>query len=256
MLTAEKLDGMFSIGLLNRKFAFIVTVWYPKVTVPVGVVIEVRFVLSEPIATNVTVSPMFVADRKVRVNEAKTFFSERSPSSHLSTGRDLCKSNVLPKCPRVAVSPIDHRRNAKQRASTGEFIKDARCSSPPNTRARSQMRSSAQLERRRFERAPITAQVEFELTNSSSGPSRVRKHMANISTGGLFISTEEPIRAGTRMVVRFELPSNKHRVIAVSRVSYVKKGIGLGVEFVSLDDEDREEIETYIASLKSMSRVS
>jgi uncharacterized protein (TIGR02266 family) len=111
------------------------------------------------------------------------------------------------------------------------------------------MRSTAQLERRRFERAPILAQVEFELTNSSSGPSRVRRHMANISLGGMFISTEEPIRVGTRMVVRFELP-NKHRVIAVSRVCYTKKGAGLGVEFLNLDDEDREEIETYIASMK------
>ena len=112
------------------------------------------------------------------------------------------------------------------------------------------MKSSAQLERRRFERAPIMAQVEYELTNSSSGPSRVRRNMANISTGGMFISTEEPIRAGTRMVVRFELP-NKHRVIAVSRVCYVKKAQGLGVEFLTLDDEDREEIETFIATLKT-----
>jgi Tfp pilus assembly protein PilZ len=80
--------------------------------------------------------------------------------------------------------------------------------------------------------------------------------MANISTGGLFITTEEPIRAGTRMVVRFELPNNKHRVIAVSRVVYAKKGSGIGVEFLSLDDEDREEIEAYIATLKPMSRVS
>ncbi|HTG14818.1 MAG TPA: PilZ domain-containing protein, partial [Blastocatellia bacterium] len=71
------------------------------------------------------------------------------------------------------------------------------------------------------------------------------------------IRTEEPIRAGTRMVVRFELP-NKHRVIAVSRVAYVRKGLGLGVEFLSLDDEDREEIQTYIALLKAreVSRVS
>ncbi|HEY3135019.1 MAG TPA: PilZ domain-containing protein [Blastocatellia bacterium] len=118
------------------------------------------------------------------------------------------------------------------------------------------MRSSAQPERRRFDRAPITTQVEFELTNSSSGPSRIRRHMANISTGGLFINTQEPIRPGTRMVVRFELPSNKHRVIAISRVSYVKKGTGLGVEFLGLDDEDREEIEAYIETLKSVSRVS
>ncbi|MEW6126818.1 MAG: PilZ domain-containing protein [Acidobacteriota bacterium] len=108
---------------------------------------------------------------------------------------------------------------------------------------------SAQPERRRFERAPINAQVEYELTNSSSGPSRVRRNMANISTGGMFITTEERIRAGTRMVVRFELP-NRHRVIAVSRVSYAKEGSGLGVEFLSLDEEDLEEIQNYITSMK------
>src|SRR5438105_4881231 len=118
--------------------------------------------------------------------------------------------------------------------------------SAPPAQQRRIMKSSAQLERRRFERAPITAQVEYELTNSSSGPSRVRRHVANISLGGMFISTEEPIRVGTRMVVRFELP-NRHRVIAVSRVCYARKGLGLGVEFLNLDDEDHEEIEAYIA---------
>jgi uncharacterized protein (TIGR02266 family) len=112
------------------------------------------------------------------------------------------------------------------------------------------MRSTAQLERRRFERAPITAQVEYELTNASSGPGRVRRNMANISAGGLFINTEEPIRAGTRMVVRFELP-NKHRVIAVSRVCYARKGRGLGVEFLNLDEEDRDEIQAFIGTLKA-----
>jgi uncharacterized protein (TIGR02266 family) len=111
------------------------------------------------------------------------------------------------------------------------------------------MRSSMQLERRRFERAPMTAQVEYELTNASSGPGRVRKNVANISTGGIFINTEEPLRAGTRMVVRFELP-NKHRVIAVSRVCYAKRGRGLGVEFLNLDDDDREEIQAVISTLK------
>jgi hypothetical protein len=51
------------------------------------------------------------------------------------------------------------------------------------------------------------------------------------------------------MVVRFELP-NRHRIIAVSRVCYARKGRGLGVEFLNLDDEDLEEIQTYIAALR------
>ena len=96
----------------------------------------------------------------------------------------------------------------------------------------------------------LTAQVEYELTNASSGPGRIRKSLANVSIGGLFINTEEALRTGTRMVVRFELP-NKHRVIAVSRVCYFRKGRGLGVEFLNLDDEDRYEIVTYIESLQA-----
>src|SRR5512136_288101 len=103
------------------------------------------------------------------------------------------------------------------------------------------MKSHAQLERRRFDRAEITTQVEYELTNASSGPGKVRKSMANISAGGLFINTEELIRAGARLVVRFELP-NKHRVIALSRVCFSKKGMGFGIEFLKLDDEDKAEI--------------
>src|SRR4029078_1935382 len=142
-------------------------------------------------------------------------------------------------------------RRSSEPPRANEFKLIARNITPgEGAQQRREMKSSAQLERRRFERAPISAQVEYELTNSSSGPSRVRRNMANISTGGLFISTEEPIRAGTRMVIRFELP-NKHRVIAVSRVCYTKKGLGLGVEFLNLDDEDREEIETFIATLKA-----
>ncbi|MBI3650249.1 MAG: PilZ domain-containing protein [Acidobacteria bacterium] len=117
------------------------------------------------------------------------------------------------------------------------------------------IKSSSAAERRKANRAEVTAQVEYELTNSSSGPSRVRRNMANISIGGLFIATEEPIRAGTRMVVRFELP-NKHRVIAVSRVRYAKKGVGLGVEFLSLDEDDHEELKEYINSLQPRTRKS
>jgi c-di-GMP-binding flagellar brake protein YcgR len=117
------------------------------------------------------------------------------------------------------------------------------------------IKSSNPAERRKHERAEVIAQVEYELTNSSSGPSRVRRNMANISIGGMFITTEEPIRAGTRMVVRFELP-NKHRVIAVSKVRYAKKGVGLGVEFLSLDEEDHEELKEYIASLRKSARKS
>jgi c-di-GMP-binding flagellar brake protein YcgR len=111
------------------------------------------------------------------------------------------------------------------------------------------MRTSSQLERRRFERAPITAQVEYELTNASAGPTRVRKCLANVSVGGLFINSTEPLRAGTRMVVRFELP-NKYRVIAVSRVCYTRKGMGFGVEFLGLDEADRQEIQAYVSSVK------
>jgi hypothetical protein len=105
------------------------------------------------------------------------------------------------------------------------------------------------LKQYRFERAPLLAQVEYELTNAGGGPARVRKSLASISSNGLFITTEEPIIVGRRMVVRFELP-NKHRIIVVARACYRRKSRGVGVEYLRLDHEDYEELEAAITSQK------
>ena len=55
------------------------------------------------------------------------------------------------------------------------------------------MKSANSADRRKYERTEATAQVEYELTNSSSGPSRIRRNIANISLGGVFITTEKSI---------------------------------------------------------------
>lgn len=99
-------------------------------------------------------------------------------------------------------------------------------------------------------RPKSTIYVEYELTNASTGPGRVRMTSARInSETELLIDTTDQIRVGTLMVLRFELP-NKHRVIAVSRVCYARKSRGLGVEFLNLDDEDRNQIIAYIAAMR------
>lgn len=88
----------------------------------------------------------------------------------------------------------------------------------------------------------FNASVEYEYTNASTGPGRIRRNMATIGAGGMFITTEEPIRAGTRLVIRFEL-KNRHRVIVVSRVQSTVRNKGAMIEYLNLDDEDREQIE-------------
>lgn len=91
----------------------------------------------------------------------------------------------------------------------------------------------------------IEARVEYELTNASSGPGRVRRNLSRINTRTIVIITEEPLRAGTRLVMRFELTvpgmERPYRIICCGSVSQrIKRG--LKVEILQLDEEDREAI--------------
>src|SRR5712692_7768143 len=103
---------------------------------------------------------------RLRPNASRESFRSSCPAQiawDLSSWFNLCKgytlkAHALLAKGRPATSLQGHRSYAG-----AVFLTQAK-----HKRRRSQMRSSAQLERRRFERAPISAQVEFELTNSSS----------------------------------------------------------------------------------------
>ncbi len=93
--------------------------------------------------------------------------------------------------------------------------------------------------------------IDYELTSGSNGPTVIPTLPARIrDTRGLSIASEKAPRIGSRMVVRFSCP-NGYRVIAFAEVRDVlKRPRGFFVEFLKLDNDDREQIEAWLYESK------
>lgn len=79
--------------------------------------------------------------------------------------------------------------------------------------------------------------------------------MSNLSLGGCFIKTSAPEPPGSVVMLRFSLPGEdqKATITAVGKVCWVKEGgegsLGMGVQFVSVDDDDRVTLVQYISGM-------
>jgi Tfp pilus assembly protein PilZ len=99
------------------------------------------------------------------------------------------------------------------------------------------------------ERDPWTGRPFFRAT---------QEHCANLSRGGAFVQTVEPIAPGRRVIVELELPSGE-RLEAIGRVAWAKtlmapgqnrgegaEGGGIGVEFLGGAANHFSQLESYI----------
>jgi type IV pilus assembly protein PilZ len=103
-------------------------------------------------------------------------------------------------------------------------------------------------EKRRHARAPLRARVDFELVSDETF---LFEYASNLSRGGIFLATHNPLPVGTKLVLRFALPDEPSRTIRVAgRVTWVNPYVqggknlnpGMGIEFVDLSHEDQEAI--------------
>ena len=95
-------------------------------------------------------------------------------------------------------------------------------------------------DKRRFPRSPLATQIEYEQCLSLA-------LSRDVSLGGMFIETSDPLPADTMLNVRFNLDDNGPAVIAVARVAYQILRLGMGIEFLELAPGDSERLEAYIA---------
>ncbi len=94
-------------------------------------------------------------------------------------------------------------------------------------------------ERRRYPRAPLVTQVEFQgLTTLAFS--------RDVSVGGMFLETAEPPPAESRVNLRFNLDDGGGIIIAQAKVLYCVAKLGVGVEFTDFSPGDRERIAAYI----------
>ena len=101
-------------------------------------------------------------------------------------------------------------------------------------------------DRRYAIRYPFDATVEaldLESGVRSSGTT------TDISLGGCFVRTAKPVTPSAR--VRVWLTKDKKTIEILARVRSVKPGVGMGLEFVDLDDTAHSALQSWIAAMRS-----
>jgi hypothetical protein len=74
-------------------------------------------------------------------------------------------------------------------------------------------------------------------------------HVGTLGLGGLFIRTKEPSAAGTIIQLLIDIPGGGVRARAIVRD--IKPGEGIGVGIVSMGQEDRARLSSYLSQLAS-----
>jgi len=98
------------------------------------------------------------------------------------------------------------------------------------------------IEQRRHTRVDLFREIVCE----DSGV-EVRSGVADISMGGMFVDMPHAwFPSGSRLIVRFALRADEPQIVVDADVHYVQDGIGMGIRFRELRDEDRDRIAGFV----------
>ncbi len=107
-------------------------------------------------------------------------------------------------------------------------------------------------ERRRFPRAQLVFRVDYRTPEAL-----FNEFAENISEGGIFIKTKNPLEVGTEIIIEFLLPVLKEPIRVKGRVEWHTNlpGVshhppGMGVSFQELSPEDKEKINRVVRELR------
>lgn len=95
-------------------------------------------------------------------------------------------------------------------------------------------------EQRKDPRAPLVTQVTCEQGMSLA-------FSRDISQGGMFVETPQPVAVGSQVGLRFHLNDGGPVIVASGEVTYQVGKLGMGVRFSEVSPTDRNRIEAYVA---------
>ncbi len=109
--------------------------------------------------------------------------------------------------------------------------------------------SDGSPEKRQAPRAPLSLLVQYRF---DSFDDFLSEYSADMSTGGMFIRTEEPRKVGSMIYLQFALKDGSKLIEGLGRVVHVTppgsdRVPGMGVEFVNFDEPSLELIEEIVA---------
>ncbi len=101
--------------------------------------------------------------------------------------------------------------------------------------------------KRSFPRAPLATQIESQQMMSLA-------LSRDVSPGGIFVETTQPLSVGVRMKLRFNLGDGGPVVEATAEVTYSVKDLGMGVQFIDISAADRKRILGYVSEALGLPR--
>jgi type IV pilus assembly protein PilZ len=106
------------------------------------------------------------------------------------------------------------------------------------------------VERRRSARAPVVVRIEYATVDALFSD-----FTRNINEGGVFIETDCPAELDSAVHLRFRLPGEREALRVTGRVAWISPGSddhpqGMGVEFESLSERDRDRINELVQRLR------
>jgi type IV pilus assembly protein PilZ len=84
------------------------------------------------------------------------------------------------------------------------------------------------VELRRYQRSPVDLPVEFAAKGS---PQRFAGRATDLSLGGMFVETDQPLAFGAELIVHTHLPGLKAPVALPAVVRWTRSGDGMGLQF-------------------------
>lgn len=74
----------------------------------------------------------------------------------------------------------------------------------------------------------------------------------DVSLGGMFVETKQPVPVGSRLTIRFHLEEGDPIVLATGTVKYVVPKLGVGVQFYDIEPPDRARLAEYVSKTPAL----
>ena len=104
-------------------------------------------------------------------------------------------------------------------------------------------------EQRRARRYAAELEVRYERASDF-----VREYTENVSHGGIFVRTEQPLRTGDLVKMHIMLPGEEQPLVIEGSVTHSRpqpNGLpaGMGVEFIAYNPNDADRLQAFIARI-------
>lgn len=103
--------------------------------------------------------------------------------------------------------------------------------------------------KRKFPRIRVNLEVEYSIEDDS-----FKEHLVNMSMGGVFIKTDNPVYVDTILDLKFSLPGLDRKIEITGKVMWASlyhpddpTPPGMGILFTNTGKEDKRILEEYIS---------